>query len=161
MRVGIQVKRYVQARLEISWCSNTQGSGFRTHDTRAFSTIHSDKTFSSLPLFATALIGARLPAVQRLGQVRHQRQVEEPVGQADEDRLEPRPDLWPHPPVRVWSTRRCGRDSTSEEQHQAYRRDDSQYSRSCHIEVIARQPGIRYRNNFGVPKTVVYENISE
>ena len=104
--------------------------------------------------FATALIGVRLLAVQRLGQVRHQWQVEEPVSQADKDRLKPRPDLWAHPPVRVRSTRRGGRDSAAKEQCQAYRCDDNQYSRSCHTGGIARQSLDRYRHD-GVWKTVM------
>ena len=91
--------------------------------------------FTTPWFFATALIVVRLPAVRRLGQVRHQWQVEEPVGQADEDRLEPRPDLWAHPPVRVRSTRRGGRDPAAKKQCQAYRGEDNQYSRSCHTGV--------------------------
>lgn len=87
-----------------------------------------------------AVIVVRSPAVRRLGQVRHQWQVEEPVGKADEDRREPRPDLRAHPPVRVRSTRRGGRDSTAEEQSQAHQGDDYQYPRSCHTGVSPDSP---------------------
>lgn len=76
----------------------------------------------------------------RLRQVRHQRQVEEPVGQTDEDRLEPRPDLRTHPLVRVRSTRRGGSEPTAEEQCQDNRGDDSQNPRSCHTGVSRGSP---------------------
>lgn len=74
-------------------------------------------------------------AVLRSGRVWHQRQVEEPVSQADENRLDPRPDLRAHPPVQVRSTWRGGRDPAAQEQCQAYRGHDSQYPRSCHTGV--------------------------
>lgn len=86
-----------------------------------------------------------MTAVRRLRQVRHQWQIEEPVGQADEDRLKPRPDLWPststglvHPAMRPRPHRRGTTPGT--------RGYDSHYPRSCHTEIIARQFAVRYRN---------------